>query len=202
MKRLKATATFCLREKASVFLMELHPAPDAAARATLLASAKKKHHDATHHCTAWREGVPTSAYGCDDDGEPSGTAGMPMLKILEGHGITDVMAICIRWFGGTKLGTGGLARAYAGAALGAVSEGEAQGLFEEARIMAQGTIEAPQELAHLPFSLLAGFKNVEIIGQEYDGAVATISFRLPVEERPDLENAWAERSRGGKVGWG
>jgi putative IMPACT (imprinted ancient) family translation regulator len=124
-----------------------------------------------------------------------------MLKVLERHGITDVMAICARWYGGTKLGMGGLARAYSGALLGAIGEGEALGLFESIRIMAEGTIEAPQELAHLPFSLLGCFKGATIIGQEFDGAMATICFRLPIEDRSNLERAWAERSRGGKVRW-
>jgi putative IMPACT (imprinted ancient) family translation regulator len=125
-----------------------------------------------------------------------------MLKVLEGHGITDALVICARWFGGTKLGTGGLARAYAGAALGAVAEAEALGLVEYAKVMAEGTIEAPQELAHLAFSTLAGFKDAEIIGQDFDGARAKLSFGLPIGDRLDLERAWAERSRGGKVNWG
>jgi len=201
MKRLKAATTYRFREKASVFLAELHPAPDAAVRAALLASAKKMYHDATHRCTAWREGTPVLAHGCDDDGEPSGTAGQPMLKVLEGHGITDALVICARWYGGTKLGKGGLAKAYAGATLGAVGEAEAQELFEEIRIMTQGTIEAMQELVHLPFSLFASFKDSEVIGQEFNGAWAKIHFRLPIEDCAAFDNAWTEKSRGGKVIW-
>lgn len=182
-------------------MAELHPAPDASTREALLASARKKYHDATHHCAAWREGLPVSAQGCDDDGEPSGTAGQPMLKVLEGHEITDSLVVCVRWFGGTKLGTGGLARAYAAAALGAIGEAEAKGLFEEIKIMARGMIEASQELAHLPFSLLASFKDAEIVGREFDGEWAKIHFRLPVEDCAGFDMAWAEKSRGGKVIW-
>jgi len=202
MKRPNGIATYRLREKASVFLAELHPVSDAAAREALLASARKTHHDATHRCTAWREGAPVSAEGCNDDGEPPGTAGQPMLKVLEGHGITDALVICARWYGGTKLGKGGLARAYADAALGAVGEAEAQGLFDDIRIMAHGTIEAMQELAHMPFSLLASFQDAEITGREFDGAWAKIHFSLPVEDCAAFDSAWAEKSRGGKVIWG
>ena len=154
MKRLIEPVSFRFRERASVFLTELHPAPDAAARAAALSAVRKRDHDASHHCSAWREGVPVIAFGSDDDGEPSGTAGPPMLKVLESREITDVIAICIRWYGGTKLGTGGLVRAYTEGVAGAVAEGERQGHFEQVRIWAEGSIEVPPEMAHLPFAVL------------------------------------------------
>ena len=72
--------------------------------------------DANHHCWAYIVGNPqsTTLIGCSDDGEPSGTAGKPMLHVLQHSGIGDIVAVCTRYFGGTKLGTGGLARAYGG----------------------------------------------------------------------------------------
>lgn len=71
-----------------------------------------EHPKARHHCWAWQIGA---AYRFHDDGEPGGTAGRPMLQVLEGSGLQDLAAICVRYFGGVKLGTGGLARAYSGA---------------------------------------------------------------------------------------
>ncbi|MBN9738573.1 MULTISPECIES: YigZ family protein [unclassified Pseudonocardia] len=74
--------------------------------------------DATHHCTALRIGDPATGdltARSNDDGEPSGTAGVPMLEVLARRGLTDVVAVVSRWFGGTKLGAGGLVRAYSGA---------------------------------------------------------------------------------------
>ncbi|WP_444996439.1 YigZ family protein [Aliikangiella sp. IMCC44359] len=72
--------------------------------------------DATHHCWAYIVGNPqsTTLIGCSDDGEPSGTAGKPMLNVLQHADIGDIIAVCTRFYGGTKLGTGGLARAYGG----------------------------------------------------------------------------------------
>ena len=70
--------------------------------------------DATHHCWAYIIGNPasTTLIACSDDGEPSGTAGMPMLNVLQHSGLGDVTVVVTRYYGGTKLGTGGLARAY------------------------------------------------------------------------------------------
>lgn len=72
--------------------------------------------DAAHHCWAYIVGDPSSTtlVGCSDDGEPSGTAGKPMLHVLQHSSIGDIVVVCTRFFGGTKLGTGGLARAYGG----------------------------------------------------------------------------------------
>src|SRR4051795_6823836 len=103
-----------IREKGSVFLAVLGPAADEAAARALLACLEKEFPDATHHCWAWRLGAPPRERSADA-GEPAGTAGMPILQVLRGAGLSDVLAVVVRWFGGTKLGKGGLARAYAGA---------------------------------------------------------------------------------------
>ena len=71
---------------------------------------KKKSHDATHNCYAYR--IDMNQYRSSDDGEPSGTAGRPILQIIEGHALFQILIIVTRYFGGTKLGTGGLIRAY------------------------------------------------------------------------------------------
>ena len=68
--------------------------------------------DARHHCTAFVIGPDAATERSNDDGEPSGTAGAPMLEVLRGQHLTDVVAVVTRWFGGTLLGTGGLIRAY------------------------------------------------------------------------------------------
>lgn len=78
-----------------------------------LETLRKRYPDATHHCFAWRIGRPPVERAADA-GEPAGTAGAPMLQILRGAELTDVVAVVVRWFGGTKLGKG-LVRAYGGA---------------------------------------------------------------------------------------
>lgn len=90
------------------------PSPEAAQR--LLQSVRDEFPDATHHCWAFVAGPPgsTTSIGMSDDGEPHGTAGRPMLNILLHSGVGEIAAVCTRYYGGTKLGTGGLARAYSG----------------------------------------------------------------------------------------
>ena len=201
MFRLAAPSTFRFREKASVFLTELHPAEDEATRTALLARLRKRDFDANHHCTAWRQGVPLLTQGCDDDGEPSGTAGAPMLRVLEGAELTDVLAVCIRWFGGTKLGTGGLVRAYTEGVQGALAEARTQGLVQEVRILRRGAILVPPEQAHLPFATLGAFPEAEVEGQDFGAEGAAVRFRVPPERAEALEAAWRERSRGGAIRW-
>jgi putative IMPACT (imprinted ancient) family translation regulator len=201
MQRLTAPCSHRLREKASVFLTELHPAGDAEARAGILARLRKRDFDASHHCSAWREGPPDFGHGADDDGEPGGTAGAPMLRVLEGDDLVDLLAVCIRWFGGTKLGTGGLVRAYTEGLQGAIAQAREQGLLESVRVWKNGAIAVAPELAHLPFAILGAFPEAEILGQDFTAAGALLRFRLPPEQAPALELAWRERSRGGHVGW-
>jgi putative IMPACT (imprinted ancient) family translation regulator len=201
MRRLTKVASHRFREKASVFLTELHPAADAAERAAILAALRKRDFEATHHCSAWRAGVPVSAFGADDDGEPSGTAGRPMLAVLEGAEATDLIAVCIRWYGGTKLGTGGLVRAYTEGMQGALAEAEALGAWEEVRILRRGEIRVPLAQAHLPFALLGAFPAVAATEQTFLGEEALLRFACPPELAPVLEHAWQERSRGGLIHW-
>lgn len=80
----------------------------------LRAEARRRHYDATHHVLAARPLMGEDRF--DDDGEPAGTAGRPVLAAIDGAGVSGVSIVVVRWFGGTKLGTGGLARAYARAA--------------------------------------------------------------------------------------
>lgn len=201
MRRLTAPATFKLREKASVFLAELHPAADAEARAGILAALRRRDFDATHHCSAWREGLPVKAWGADDDGEPSGTAGAPMLRVLEGAELTDLLAVCVRWYGGTKLGTGGLVRAYTEAVQGALAEAERLGLLEEVRPMRAGRLVVAPSLVHLPFAFLGAVPGVEVLEQGFGAEGAWVRFQLPLGTESGLDAAWRERSRGGEILW-
>lgn len=94
---------------------------DSSARAVII-EARKRHHDARHHCSAFVLGPDASIQRSNDDGEPSGTAGAPMLEVLNGRGVSDVIAVVTRYFGGTLLGAGGLVRAYGDAVAAALDE--------------------------------------------------------------------------------
>ena len=106
-------------EKKSRFLGEAVHVEDLSEAESYIASVRKKHYDARHHCFAFVCGVPGTpdeVVRSGDDGEPSGTAGKPMLEILTGLKLRQTLVVVTRYFGGTLLGTGGLVRAYSAAA--------------------------------------------------------------------------------------
>ncbi|WP_316896397.1 YigZ family protein [Pseudodesulfovibrio indicus] len=100
--------------KRSRFITSLGHAPDLESARAFVAAVKEEFPDATHNCWAFNAGPPgdTAFVGLSDDGEPSGTAGKPMLTALLHSGVGEIAAVVTRYFGGTKLGTGGLVRAY------------------------------------------------------------------------------------------
>lgn len=110
---LAAPATAELKVQRSRFLAEVHPAADEAAARAVVADMAKRHHDARHVCFAWRLGPDDDrTEHRSDAGEPSGSAGEPILNALRQAEVSDAVAVVVRWFGGVKLGTGGLGRAY------------------------------------------------------------------------------------------
>lgn len=111
-----------VEEKRSVFECWLRRADDEAAARSVVEEARGTHWDARHHCSAFVLGPDGATVRSNDDGEPAGTAGMPMLEVLTHSGLTDVVAVVTRWFGGTLLGTGGLVRAYSDAVRAALDE--------------------------------------------------------------------------------
>lgn len=96
----------------SRFICALRKVDDEAMVTQIIKDFKKKYWDATHNCSAYIIGEDKQCQKSSDDGEPSGTAGMPMLEVLRKRNLHNVLAIVTRYFGGTKLGTGGLIRAY------------------------------------------------------------------------------------------
>jgi uncharacterized YigZ family protein len=117
-----AAAVECETEiSRSRFVCLLSPVGDETAARERIARARALHPRARHHCTAFVVGPGAEVERSNDDGEPSGTAGAPMLEALRGAGVSDVVAVVVRYFGGVLLGTGGLTRAYRGAVSGALA---------------------------------------------------------------------------------
>lgn len=113
-----------ITEKKSRFLSCLSFIHNEEEAASFLNSVKKKHYDARHNCSAYiLYGSPDTVHS-SDDGEPSGTAGKPILSVIEGEGLKNVILVVTRYFGGTLLGTGGLVRAYTDSAKEAVKAAE------------------------------------------------------------------------------
>ncbi len=107
-------------EKKSIFIANIYPVADEKEAQAKLSDIKKKYHDAKHNVFAYR--LVNDAERYSDDGEPSGTAGMPILNILRGENLQNVLIVVTRYFGGILLGTGGLVHAYSAATKEAISK--------------------------------------------------------------------------------
>ncbi len=170
---ISASTTSELEERGSRFIGHLVPWAEFDDR---LATLRKVHRKASHHVTAFRRMLPDNRIeeGAKDDGEPAGTSGMPALKVLIGADLVDVGIIVVRYFGGTKLGTGGLARAYAGTALRTV---EAATLLPWHRIVSR-TVTCPfQDMSSMEQRIAASGLNV--VDRAYSDTGVTISIEGP-----------------------
>lgn len=105
-----------LKVKDSTFLAEAVPVSGVEQAEAEIEGIRRREHGAAHHCTGYRVGADGETFRFNDDGEPGGTAGVPILRRIEAAGLTNTLIVVTRYFGGTKLGTGGLARAYGEAA--------------------------------------------------------------------------------------
>ena len=121
---LKRAVTARLEIKKSAFITYAYPVTSREQAMFHVEQLREQYTDARHHCWAYIIGDPnnTTSAGFDDDGEPNGTAGRPILNVLQHKSIGNVIIIVVRYFGGIKLGAGGLTRAYAGSAQAAVDE--------------------------------------------------------------------------------
>lgn len=113
-----------------------------------ITAIKKEHYKATHNCSAFIIGERSEIKRTSDDGEPSGTAGVPMLGVLENHNLTNLCVVVTRYFGGIKLGAGGLIRAYAGSVALAVKEIGIIEIKEQAGIAIQMSYAQYQEYSN------------------------------------------------------
>ena len=145
-------------------------ADEAAAKAFI---AENSFADASHNCWAWRIGAD---YRFSDDGEPGGTAGKPILQAIEGQEVDNVVVVVSRWFGGVKLGTGGLVRAYGGSAAECLREAEKQEIIPTTTL---SVAIAFTDLA-LVESRLEAFDDIVTTARDFDANGAV--FRLVVPD--------------------
>ena len=151
-----------IEEKKSRFIATIEPVSSEEEAAAFIASMKKKYWDARHNCSAFVIGANGEKTRCSDDGEPSGTAGRPMLDVLTGERVTDAAVTVTRYFGGTLLGTGGLVRAYSSAVKTALSN---CGIIKKVmgyRLSAECDYNDHGKLTHM-----AGAKGYHILNTEY-----------------------------------
>lgn len=151
-----------------------------------ITAIKKEHYKATHNCSAFIIGERSEIKRTSDDGEPSGTAGVPMLGVLENHNLTNVCVVVTRYFGGIKLGAGGLIRAYAGSVALAVKEIGIVEFKEQAGIQIQMSYAQYQEYGNF-------LKEHNLIELEtnFTDQVETIIF-VDKEDKEDIKSSLIE----------
>lgn len=184
-----------LEEKRSVFECWLRRVEDEAAARAIVEEARATHWDARHHCSAFVLGPdgPQQQRRSNDDGEPAGTAGTPMLDALTGAGLGDVVAVVTRWFGGTLLGTGGLVRAYGGAVRLAVEEAD---VLTRRRVRLVDVTVGPELSGRLEHDLRA--RGVEVVDVAW-GADVRMRLGVPVERAERLLEEVAALTSGAAV---
>ncbi|MCO4746112.1 MAG: YigZ family protein [Proteobacteria bacterium] len=158
--------------KGSRFIALLRPVSTEDEALELVRDARSRWPGASHHC--WAFALKDGRTRSNDDGEPGGSAGRPILAQIEGHGITDVSVVVMRWFGGTKLGVGGLMRAYGGTAGKALDRAEPLEVIPVVEIQVEhdyddtGTVQA-----------IIGARGLVVRDTQYD---ARVQLRLSMEE--------------------
>ena len=111
-KSIEAPSEGLFKDNGSRFIALAYPVETEAEVKEIVASLRKEYHDARHHCYAYRLGYKADVFRSSDDGEPSGSAGRPILGQIDSAGLSDVLVVVVRYFGGIKLGIPGLIRAY------------------------------------------------------------------------------------------
>lgn len=160
---------------------------------TFVESIRREHWEARHHCVAFVVGPERKLEQSNDDGEPPGTGGPPILDVIRGRELSDVVAVVSRWFGGTLLGTGRLARAYGDATRGALDE---VGVVERVlRVLCEVTVDIAA-VGRLEHDLRS--RGAHVLGVDYT-AEATLRFAVPPRSRGTAEALVAELTSGGSA---
>lgn len=176
----------------SRFITVLAPISDAETAMAFLAEVRAAHPDATHHCWAYLAGPPGSSgqVGMSDDGEPHGTAGRPMLNVLTHADVGDIAAVVVRYYGGSKLGKGGLVRAYSGGVQLALETLPTKQKITYKRVrvlLSYGQVDALKRLieAH----------GVTICGQDF-GVDPVFELDIPEDHYQAFLDAWVDHTGG------
>lgn len=180
---LASTSEGIYKEKMSKFLSFAVPVSSAQEAKDVIASYQKKYHDARHVCWAYMTGAARTDFLSNDNGEPSGTAGKPILGQINSFNLTNIVIVVVRYFGGIKLGTSGLIAAYREAAREAITSGEIIECHEESTI----TFTFPYMAMN---DVMKVIKNTEpkILAQEFE-----ITCRMVIKIRADHAEALSAR---------
>lgn len=177
-------------EKRSRFIASIKPVETEEEANTFIEEIRKKYYDARHHCFAFIIGTKLPIERCSDDGEPSGTAGKPMLEVITGAKLYNLAVVVTRYFGGTLLGTGGLVRAYTQA----VQEGLKQcKIIEKELVQRQKLRTNYTDIGKIQY--LINTEKIYIESTEYTDQVE-VSVLVPVEKLEELKKQLIEITSG------
>lgn len=187
---LKQAASAETRVKNSRFLAEVFPVSSPEEAKAAWRFRKENYDNGGHIVYAFTIGNQQNISGCSDDGEPSGTAGKPVLAVLTGSGLTNAMITIARWFGGTKLGTGGLVHAYSDAAKAALANAE----FTELVPMAELALTLPYNLYNTLISKTSAL-GAEVIKEEFNSEIS-LTLSIKSAQIGELEKVISETGNG------
>ncbi len=170
-------------------------APDSDAAHAFIQTLRDEFPDATHHCWAFVAGPPgsTAHIGMSDDGEPHGTAGRPMLTALLHSGVGEIVAVSTRYYGGVKLGTGGLSRAYSGGVVHALEGLPIEEKVDRRRVtitVGYADVDGIQRLVS---------ERSWVLTEEVFGGEVRLDLLIPVDEVEEARRVVADRTRGSGV---
>ena len=181
-KTLKGVSQGIYKEKMSKFIAIAQPAQSAEEAKALIKQIANKYHDARHCCWAYMIGTQRNEYLSSDNGEPSGTAGKPILGQINSFGLTNVVIAVVRYFGGIKLGTSGLIVAYREAARAAIEAGEILECHEQATLSFTFPYLAMNDVMKL---VKAG--ELKVLSQQFDN-VCSMTIETDADKLPPLRD--------------
>ena len=181
-KTLKGVSQGIYKEKMSKFIAIAQPAQSADEAKALIKQIANKYHDARHCCWAYMIGTQRNEYLSSDNGEPSGTAGKPILGQINSFGLTNVVIAVVRYFGGIKLGTSGLIVAYREAARAAIEAGEILECHEQATLSFTFPYLAMNDVMKL---VKAG--ELKVLSQQFDN-VCSMTIEADADKLPPLRD--------------
>lgn len=182
-----------LVEKKSRFIATVRPVDSEEEALAFIEETKKKYWDARHNCFAYVLGERQELMRCSDDGEPSQTAGKPMMDVLTGAGLTNVAVVVTRYFGGTLLGTGGLVRAYGGAVKAGLANSQVITKYWGTRLAITTNYNGIGKLQYL-----FGQRQIPMMDAEYTDHVQFVVL-VPVHQLPEITKAVTEATSGQAV---
>lgn len=183
---LSAPAQGLYKEKGSKFLSFAYPVETEQEIKEIIEKLRKEYYDARHHCYAYVLGARQEVYRANDDGEPSSTAGKPIHGQILSYGLTNVLVVVVRYFGGTKLGTSGLINAYKTA----TNDALAQARTIEKIVMRQYELRFPYEQMNQVMRIVKDLR-LQVLGQEADNE-CRMRVAVRLSECSRCEEKWVD----------